>query len=75
MFSLSYLFEVFPDAIEYSYDPVTAAATKVWKAAIKKHQDDQTWGGKLFNKLNPPDAEQDKAFEAAKESAAKRLKK
>jgi hypothetical protein len=75
MLSLSYLFEVIPDAIEYAYDPATAAVTKVWKAKMAEYQDKQTWGRKIFDKLNSPNIEQEKAFDAAKESAAKRLKK
>ena len=74
MISLGYLFEVIPDSIEYTDDFLTAGPTKVFKAKLKGYQDSQTWGGKLFHKLNPPNAEQDSAFEAAKEATRKRLR-
>jgi len=76
MLSLSYLFEfisqVMPDDIVNTPSPVTDAAAKMFNSKLRDYHDRQTWGGKLFHKLNPPNVEQDNAFEAAKKAVRKR---
>lgn len=75
MLSLRYLFETPEFWVPTPPDEATKAATRIWKAKMAEFHDKQTWGRKLFDKLNPVNNEQEKAFEAAKDAAAKRLKK
>lgn len=66
MISLSYLFEVIPDSIEYTPDAVTDAPTKIWKAKMKAFQD-RGIGEKLYDKLHPP--QENPAYDAAVKKA------
>lgn len=70
MISLSYLFEVIPDSIEYTPDAITDAPTKIWKAKMKAFQD-RSFGEKIYDKFHPQD---NTAFEAAKKANIERLK-
>jgi len=72
MISLGHLFEAISDSIEYSFDPLTDAPTKIWKAKMKAFQD-RSFGEKLYDKFHPP--QDNTAFEAAKKSAKEAAEK